>query len=429
MINRNIQLKILKRSQPEWALIIVLLMPIFSGALIDILHFPSGVKYFIDISLILLIVLSIINLVKKKVVLIKEVRFITVWILLFLVLTLIVYMARYQSLLYYIWGVRNNFRYYMAFLACILFFEKADIDKFLKFFDVFFWCNSAFCLIQFLFFDIRGDYLGGFFGLEKGCNAYLNIFMIIITTKAIVFCLNKKEGVWLCISKCSVGLLVAALAEIKFFFVEFLVILVIASVITQISLRKIIILVVGLLAIMVAASILITLFPHFANFLSIDFIIDSTSTGGYSAAGQLNRLTTIPTISKKILTTPSLKWFGLGLGNCDTSNFEFLKTPFYYNYIHLRYNWFSSSFIYLETGFIGLILFFGFFLILGVKSFIMSKKDNAVKEYGQIALIAAVLCIMLGIYDSSLRTEAGYMMYFVLSFPFIAKKAVISDGQ
>jgi len=59
----------------------------------------------------------------------------------------------------------------------------------------------------------------------------------------------------------------------------------------------------------------------------------------------------------------------------------------------------------------------------------MSKKDNAVKEYGQIALIAAVLCIMLGIYDSSLRTEAGYMMYFVLSFPFIAKKAVISDGQ
>lgn len=284
-------------------------------------------------------------------------------------------------------------------------------------------------MVQFFAFDLRGDFLGGFFGTEKGCNGYLNVFMAVIVIKAIVYYLSKKESLLYCILICASSLVVAALAELKFFFVEFIVILFVALFISETSLRKILIFAIGLVIIVVGASILTFLSPHFANFLSIDYIIESTSTGGYASNEQLNRLTTIPIISEEILTTPSMKWFGLGLGNCDTANFEFLKTPFYFDYIHLRYNWFSTSFLYLETGFIGLIFFFGFFLLVGIKSFLMAKKDYLNRPYYQMALIAAVVCVMIAIYNASLRTEAGYLIYFMLALPLIIKKGEVEYDE
>ena len=429
MINNNLQLTIKRRSQPEWLLMTIIFIPLICGFLIDVAHIPSAIKYSIDLALVLIVVLAAINLSRKKIYIIKSSRIFYIWIGLFLCVTFIVYITQYQTFLYYIWGFRNNFRFYIAFFAFALFFKKENIDGILKFFDIFFWVNSALCVVQFFAFDLRGDFLGGFFGTEKGCNGYLNVFMAVIVIKAIVYYLGKKESLLYCILICASSLVVAALAELKFFFVEFIVILFVALFISETSLRKILIFAIGLVIIVVGASILTFLSPHFANFLSIDYIIESTSTGGYASNEQLNRLTTIPIISEEILTTPSMKWFGLGLGNCDTANFEFLKTPFYFDYIHLRYNWFSTSFLYLETGFIGLIFFFGFFLLVGIKSFLMAKKDYLNRPYYQMSLIAAVVCVMIAIYNASLRTEAGYLIYFMLALPLIIKKGEVEYDE
>ncbi len=419
-ISQNLKIK--KRTQPEWLIFFIIVFPFLFGTLIELLGFPSAIKYTLDASWLILLFLAVMNLSRGKIAIEKNSIPTYVWIICFLAITLVVYIFSYQSVLYYLWGFRNNFRFYILFFALILFLNKDDIDDYLKLFDIIFWLNSLVCAFQYFVFGLRGDHLGGFFGVEKGCNSYLNIFLAIVIIKSVIYCLNKKESILLCISKCSVALIVSVFAELKFFFLELFVILLVAIFVTDFSARKLIIFAGGFAAIVAFASILSAVYPHFEGFLSLDYFINIATTGGYSSAEELNRLTTVPIISKEILTTPSLKLFGMGLGNCDTATYEFLKTPFYHNYIYLRYNWFSTAFIFLETGFIGLVMFFGFFVLVGVKSFFMARKNKEISVYCQMALIAAIVCVMLGIYNSSLRTEAAYMIYFMLALPFIAKK-------
>lgn len=42
--------------------------------------------------------------------------------------------------------------------------------------------------------------------------------------------------------------------------------------------------------------------------------------------------------------------------------------------------------------------------------------------YCQMGKIMAVMSVIMIFYNGALRTEAGYMMYFVLSLPFIRRE-------
>ncbi len=418
----SLQLKLKKRSQPEIALRVIILLPLFCSFLIDVLSVPTAIKYIIDAMLIFALVLCVLNVAEKRSAIPTDAKVLFWWVIAFLLFTGVTYVVNFQSPFYFIWGVRNNFRFYVFFFACILFFEKSDIEEYLKFFDIFFYFNTAMCFIQFMFFDLKGDFLGGFFGTEKGCNGHLNIFLVIVVAKSIISYLSKKEIFRQCAIKCGLALIVAALAELKFFFVEFIVILLVSVIVSERSFRKFALTFAGVLGVTATATLLGIIFPNFVNFLSLESMLESASSGGYSAVGQLNRLTTVPIISETILTDWPSRIFGLGLGNCDTSNFDFLKTPFSLDYSHLRYTWFSTAFVFLETGFIGLIFFFVFFPAVAWKSLTVAKKKPEEKMYCLMAFVVAVICVMIAIYNSSLRTEAAYLFYFVLSFPFILQK-------
>ena len=424
MTNRLGIIKIERRTQPEWALTIILFITMFNGFFINVLHVPSAIKYAIDAALVFLFVLAVSNLHKGSVYLPKEVCSVLVWVAAFFVLTIAVYLCNFQSPLYYLWGLRNNFRFYLLFFFVILFFSRKSVSWLLKFIDVFFWSNAVMCLIQFLFFGLKGDFLGGFFGTEKGCNGYLNIFLVVFSVKAVIFYLNKKENLTLFAAKASVSLLVATLAEIKFFYAEFLIILALGIIINDFSFRTVLLILVGAAAVTVSVWILGMLFPNFAEAISLSYFLESSLSGGYASAEQLNRLTVIPLLSKEILTTIPQRLFGLGLGNCELANFEFLKTPFYYEFGYLRYYWFSTAFLFLETGLLGLMFFFGFFIILIFSLFFIMKKNKENKINCQMAIITAVLCIIIGVYNSSLRNESGFLMYFILALPFIAQKEI-----
>ncbi len=419
---KSLQLKVKKRSQPQLVLRVAILLSVFYYFLIDVFFAPPAIRYVIDVMVVFALVLAAINISNARTKIPTDAKAMFWWIIAFFVICAIVYVANFQSPLYFAWGVRNNFRYYVFLFACILFLNKQDIDEYLKLFDNLFYANTAVCFIQFFFFDLRGDFLGGFFGTAKGCNGYLNIFLVVVSIKTIVFYLHKMENIWLCILKCSLALGVAALAELKFFFVEFIVIVLFGVFFAEMSVRKLSITFIGVAIVVAASTLLSIIFPHFTNFLSFSSLIESASTGGYSSMGQLNRLTTIPVLSEKILVEWPERIFGLGLGNCENSNFEILKTPFFMNYYYLRYNWFLTAFLYLETGIIGLVFYFAFFFMVGYKSYKISKKYPESKLYCNISLISAILCILIAIYNSSLRTEAGYIIYFFLTIPFIIQK-------
>lgn len=416
-MNTNWVLRIRKRTQPQWLIWLLVMLPFLFAALIELAGVPGLIRYVLDVAWILLL-LWLAHTRRRPG---ATVTVLCVWVMVFFFYTLLAYLPQYQSGLYYLWGVRNNFRGYVAFFACALLLTQELAEDMLKLFDYLFWINVVLSLFQYFVLGLSGDYLGGIFGTEVGGNAYTNIFCAIVLTKSLVFYLEKKESTLKCVSKCGAALLVAVLAELKFFFVEVLVIIALAVLLTNFTWRKLWVVLGGIVAVFVGAFAISILFPTFAGWFSLDWIIESaTSDKGYTYSGDLNRLNALPMINDLWLRTSGERIFGMGLGNCDTSSFAALDSPFAKLYGDMHYGWLSYAHMYLECGWIGLVFLFGFFILLyfGIRK--LSRRAVGIKRtYCRMAMILSALCALLLVYNASLRTEAAYMMFFALAIPFM----------
>ena len=419
-MNSRLTIKIKKRSQMGWICWLIIMLPFLFGTLNDLLGLPWAIRYILDAAWLVLLLLQLLTHRSVQ----RNAQCFFLWSLLFLIYTLLAYLPQYQSAFYYLWGVRNNFRFYAVFLSFCMFLTQQDIDRYFDTFDMLFWINVFISLVQFFVLEIDGDCLGGIFGSEVGSNGYTNIFFCIILTKAIIFYLEKREPLRKCFAKFIAALLVTALAEIKFFFIEAILVIVLAVLFTSFSWRKVWITIGGLAGILLGAYLLVVFFPNSEGFLSLEWLWENAaSSKGYTASGDMNRLNAISVINERFLKNGWAQLFGLGMGNCDTSAFAFLNTPFSEQYSWLHYSWMSYAFMYLECGWIGLIFFFGFFVMIYFKVRKIEQNCEANgKAYCRIARIMAVLCAVIAIYNSSLRTEAAYMAYFVLAAPFCLNK-------
>lgn len=207
-------IKIRKRSQNKILIWILFAGTFFLAPIIQFLHFPNFTKYLLDITLGLLVITM---LFKKKKQISKESDFLKKFIVTFFFLTMIVYLFNYQSFLYYLWSFRNNFRGYIIFVAAIYYFDKNDISDIFKFLNVMFYINTIIMLIQFIVLGYKQDNLGGIFGVETGCNAYINMFFCIILVIDYVGYFQRKVKLTTFIFKACVLLILSGMAELKFF--------------------------------------------------------------------------------------------------------------------------------------------------------------------------------------------------------------------
>ncbi len=405
-----------KRSTYEWLVLLIFFLPFLFGTLIEFFKLPDIVRFIPDVAIILLLFFLVIN---RKIISTQKNNWAIIFLMIFISYVLINYVFNYQSIFYFYWGFRNNFRYYFVFLFFVFFLSEYDTERMLKSLDVVFWINFAVCIFQFIFLDYRQDFLGGIFGVTKGCNAYVNVFFCVIITKSVIYFINKKERLLWVVFKCLATMIVAAMAELKFFFIEFVIIFFIAFLVTHFTWRKLLIMIISVIFLQLGLILLFNFFPSFSKFFNLDTILNASKLSGYSSADDLNRLTAIPVISRNILETDAEKWFGLGLGNCDLSSIELLNTPFYESYSFLNYNWFSTAFLFLELGYTGLILHFSFYIISFVVSYNYLKKNRANPIFCQMAMITSVLACVFTIYDASMRLDCAFMIYFILALPYI----------
>lgn len=417
-MNTNGIIRIRKRTQPQWLIWLLVVLPFLFGTLVEFIGLPWSIRYVLDIAWILL--LFGMNYYKQRRG--NRITVLVVWVAVFILYTLFAYLLQYQSALYYLWGVRNNFRGYVVFFACVVFLTQELAEDMFKLFDKIFWINLIVTLFQYFVLGFDGDHLGGIFGTEVGGNAYTNIFCSIVLTRTLVLYLEKKETTLQCMAKFVAALVVAVLAELKIFFVEVLVIIALAVLVTNFTWRKLWVVLGGIVAVFAGAFLVSILFPTFAGWFSLDWIISSTiSDKGYTNTGDVNRLNAIPVINELWLETKAQRAFGLGLGNCDTSSFAALDTPFFQKNGDMHYSWISYAQMYLECGWVGLVFSFGFFILL---IFFINKirrhSTGLQRTYSRMSLILAILCVLLLVYNSSLRTEAANMMFFALAIPFIS---------
>ena len=420
----RLELKVYKRSKAEWLAYFVFIMPFLFGLLNELMGLPRMIRYTLDIAWLILLASLFVGrpegLYNRRVVHLGR------WIFFYFAYTLIAYLFHFQSLGYYLWGFRNNFRFYFFFLACCAYIKAGNVGAYLKMIDVLFYINAVIAFFQFFVLGYHWDNFGGIFGVAMGSNAYLNLFLVIAVSKFIVFFMEKKDKLVSCVLKCLLALVIAAFAELKFFYAEFVIILILASLLTRFSWKKVGIIALSLVVLIVGISILGMIFPGSDEATSFSNLFESASSEkGYTASNDMNRLTVFAMSDSLILTSPLKKIFGLGLGNCDYADaIGALQTPFFLENGHLHYTWLSSAMVYLETGFVGLGFYIGFFVMafFGMRRIAMAYPKR--RQLCIFAEIVAVMCSAVTIYNSSLRTEAGYMAYFVLALPFCGIKPV-----
>lgn len=404
-------IRIKKRRPSGWLIWLLVMMP-FALALL-----PHGARYLLDPVWMALLVLTV--------------RFggplpkgTLRWVAGLGTVLLLTSLPKSESILYLLWGFRNNFRLYAAFFAFCAFLTPEEGEGYLNKIRFLFRLNIPVTLVQYFLLGKAGDYLGGIFGTGQGCNAYTNLFFCIVVTRSLVRFLEGEEPGRECLKTCFWSLFLAALAELKFFFLEFAVISVLAVCFSGFSRRKLWVLLGAGVGIVSGAALLSALFPTFRGWFSLSWLLDAAgSSRGYTSSGDLNRLNCIGRINLWFFRAPAQRFFGLGLGNCETSGFSFLNTPFYRAYGRIHYTWMSTSFWYLECGWVGLLFFFGFFVLVYLAaSRLESARSGMEKQHCRMAQILAAVSCMVGIYNASLRTEAAYMIYFALALPFLQRR-------
>ena len=397
-------------------MLFIFFFPAAQAFLTELLPIPDAIKFLCDGFLVLLLL----KLFSQRFTKIDNYSMPFVVIVgLFFFITLVGYLFNYQSVFYYLWGLRNNIRMFVAFFAFAYLADWEDVKGWIKALDVLFVINFAVVILQY-FSGYGQDYIGGIFGTSKGCNGSLLIFLCIVFAKTILSFMRGEEKMSKCIFVSVASLLVSTLSELKMFFILFILILFMASFVTAHSIKKTLSFAFGAVLVVLFSTLLTVLYKDFTDFLSFDSLIKALTDTGYATDEDIGRFTALPVISQRFLPGFFRKLFGLGLGNCDSSSLSMFNTPFFESHQTVHYSYFSYAFLFLETGFVGLALYASFF----VASFFVSRKLKKLEmadEFAcQMSIILSVISLILLVYNSSLRMEIGFMLFFVLALPIIS---------
>lgn len=328
--------------------------------------------------------------------------------------------------LWVIWGARNVFRGVFFFLACIAYLEYDDVGKIFNFMVNLQILNTVIVLIQF-WQGYQGDYLGGIFGVAQGCNGYLNIYLLIIMTYMTVGYVYKKQPFYKLAFVAGSSMLIAALTELKIFYAEFVLIIVLAILLGKVTYKHIFIVVVSIASIIIGLNVMKKLFPlQFSFMINLEKIIEYATMqgGGYN----ISRLGAFKQISELFFENdPIKKLFGLGFGSCEMSSFDFLTSTFYKMNWRYNYRWFAHMMTFLETGYVGFSLFVGFFVSIFLYVCINRKNNKSNQDVlilGIFTQIFVALTILNLWYNQAIRTEAQYLIYFSLAGFFVLIKEI-----
>lgn len=420
-------INIAKRTVSEWLVTFVFFLPFAQAFLSEFMRLPDELKFLADAVLIMLLVK--IFMISKDISIAKQFIPFLIIIGVFFAYVTVTYFLNYKSIFYYIWGTRNYFRFYVAFIAYVFFLKWNDIKNWLKLLDWIYVLNFFVVISEFVL-GYRQDYLGGIFGVQKGCNGGLLVFLTVILTKVVLGFMRNEESTIKCLLYAFMGLLIAALSELKIFFIIFIAIVLLSMLMTKSSVKKTVFFSFCVLMLVVFSSLLSLMYDEFAGFLSLDKLWEALINPNYATKEDIGRFTAIPTISEYFLTDLSDKFFGIGLGNADTSSLDVFNTPFYEMYGSLHYAIFSHSFLYLETGIIGLLVYSSFFVASFVVALKLYKSRKADECVCQLTMIFSVMCVIFMFYNVALRSEtAAYFAFFVLALPLISSNAVRSSGS
>lgn len=393
----------------------ILYFTIIMETLIAEFKFPSFIRYINDGALILTLFFmkgKIIKSFKNK-----KITLILICILSYFVISLISSLINYVSPMLVIWGLRNCFRGILYFIAVIIFLNEKDLPYIFDKLLILQLINLLLALYQFIVLHHDMDSIGGIFGYGNG--AGVNIFNALLIAYFLNGFLFKKIKLYKLIFVLLSSFIIAAIAEEKITYVFFVVIFGISIIFSKFSIKKVIAIVVAIMGLMFGLYLIQLYYPDMYNILvDPDMFIEYSQTT-YEEGYMIPRIGAFSVISNYFFDSTKEKLFGLGMGNCDTSNFSIFQSSFYNEYGHLNYRWFTHQWIFLEEGYIGFIAFLMIFISCIYCLFSLKNKDKD-NFYIITSLCVTICCIILIWYNGTLKHDASYIAYFSVAIGFIS---------
>ena len=346
----------------------------------------------------------------------------------YLIAVIISYLMNLYSPLLFVWGMRNNMRFIVFAMMCSAYLTCEDINDIFDILFGYFILNIITVTYEFFFAGFSfhtGDLISGLYseGTIGGGNGALNIFICIMCTISIVKYLNKEKKLAYMLV-CIIGsLYMAALSELKIFFVEIVIISILAVWLCKKSIKLIAFFFAGMVGLIFAINIFYQYFPQFENFFAFENLKDSIfSTAQYGGNQSISRTGAIRYVMDNFLRTIPEKMFGIGFGNADYSSFSILTSDFYLEYSSTAYQWFYAPFIMIETGIMGLSAYILILLNFVKESLVKNISANKT-SLKNISFIISILAIIMLFYNQSLKLESSvYLIYFCLSIPYIMNR-------
>lgn len=417
-VNFKIRLKSLIEFQICYLLVVEML--------ISVLHFPSIIRYLLDANLLLIALLGVNH--HSNWVRLSQSKFAVYYMFLYMVMLVTIGMINLVPIGQLLWAYRNNFFYFMFFFMCIKYLKMRDAERIMGRVIKLRWLNFACAVFEFFVLEAQGDYLGGMFGVEKGCNAYLNMYLVIISAYELARYVEKKSNTANLMATMASSVVLATMGELKVFYVELVTIVLCITLLERKNKKTFFILACGAIALALGMQVLAVVFPTSAElFQNIEKLLEYSTRSDYGNGDiRIARFTVIAQVNDWFFGDNTiLHLFGYGFGACeDSQTFSFCNSAFADQYGSIGYRNISSAMCYLETGWIGLIgLMFVFVAIFYSANKI--GKFAQMSRYRYLVLFVETVCVITTVniwYNSAIRRPIAYLTFFVLAMVFICCK-------
>ena len=414
--NKIASLKINRKTLLIFSLFFIMLQKFF----IDKFSFPTFISYIGDFLILIILLLLIMRFKVDKM------RLPISLSLILILITLICFVSTLlskNSIFIKIWGVKNFFRYFIFFIACLKWLNKKDISIIFKAFFVLQIFNLVEGLYQYSILGYHMDLMGGIFGYGNG--AILNVFQVVLCSYFLLRYLNqKKDFISLLFSLIS-SFIIAGIAEEKAFFIYLITAFFIILCISRKSFKVFFVSLIAFGTFFLGIYVLSETNESWN--IDVLFNIDKMIYYAENSYG-LSRINPFKDIND-IIFKNDLKsvLLGLGMGSSYVSNTSILQTNLLINYEYLQYYNFTHSSIYVDIGAFGYILYISFFIAL--LFFYLKKLINKKYDIFLSLAIITILISLISIYFSRslVCNEAGFL-YFAISIGFTSIKNISGDA-
>lgn len=320
-----------------------------------------------------------------------------------------------------LWGLRMVVRYLLLFIITYKYFQAEDVVKIKKILISFFWINFGVVCFQYFIEGKYSDLIGG---------AFINNGELFVFTLLVSFLISKEFFIGHVPRKIFLLFIVALMfiamaAEIKVIYFALPLVFYATYVFTKkISIKHLLILGIAYFSLVPAMKATISLMygeDYVNSIFDLEYIQEET-THAYNLSSldlSFNRSTCVEKATELFLAEPFHLLFGYGIGSGNTSQqFETWIGEKYSS--TTSYNWFTPSWLLIEFGWVGFILWILILLLLAKRFYSIYSRstDAGVKYWSSIGFLSVLFTFLIAWYNNIPYYNA-YILYFFWALCFV----------